>query len=430
MSNEIFGNSVLIVGFGREGKATLHYLKKNKPGIRFAIADEKNIDDANDIETYSGNGYLNEINAFDTIILSPGVNTRLPKIKEALNQKKHITSATNIFFSEVKGKVIGVTGTKGKGSTCTFLTSLLKTKFSDVRLVGNIGHPALEELDSSTEETIFVYELSSFQLETLKYSPDVAILLNIYPEHLDFHKDLNSYILAKKNITAFQNNSDVLVFNPEHESITEIVKSSNAKKVNYTSNYQELEKNDFKLKGRANRENITAAITCARLFDVSDESINKFIKNTEALKFRLEHIGNYKGIDFYNDSYATNQGAAINAIEALGGNLETLIVGGYNRGVDFRPIANVISNSPVKNLILFPDTGEEIFKLVSDSNRSIHGHKANSMEEAVTMAYKLTSANRSCLLAPGCPSFGIFRDYVDRGEQFNFYVKDKGHIQQ
>lgn len=442
--NEVKGNSVLILGFAREGKSTLKFLKKHYPNIRIGIADknETALVEVTGAELFTGEDYLNAISQFDTIIRSPGINTRIEELVNAKKAGKHVTSATNIFFQHCKNKVIGVTGTKGKGTTSTFISELLKTQYLDVRLVGNIGHPALEELQTATAETIFVYELSSFQLEDCRYSPNIAVLLNIYPEHIDFHKNFEAYRDAKSSIANFQCETDYLIYNTAHQSISSISASSKAKNINYGApnnasclangyfyleNEPLIEETAFKLVGRANKENLLAAITCARLFSVSKENIASFITNVKALPYRLEYLGNFREIDFYNDSYATNQRAAVNALDALGNKLATLIAGGFDRGFAFDELGEAIAKTNLKNLILFPSTGEKIWQIVTKTNSSIQPHFVNSMEEAIEIAYKNTAPHNACLLAPGCPSFGIFKDYKDRGDAFVRCVVEKEH---
>lgn len=447
--SEIKGNSVLILGFAREGKSTLKFLKTHYPHIKIGIADknEASLTGLTDIELFSGEDYLKSTEQFDTIIRSPGINTRTEELLSAKNRGAHITTATNIFFSRcaeknIGGKIIGITGTKGKGTTSTFISELLRMEYSDVRLVGNIGHPALEELETATSETIFVYELSSFQLEDCRYSPNIAVLLNIYPEHIDFHKNFEDYRDAKSSIANLQSETDYLIYNSSHESIFSIAQGSKAKKIHYGSsvgscfiengyfylnNEPLIEENAFKLVGKANRENLQAAITCAQLFSLKKENIRNFIANVKALPYRLEHVGKYRGIDFYNDSYATNQRAAVNAIDALEEKIETLLAGGFDRGFAFDELGEAIAKTKLKHLILFPSTGEKIWQIVAKTNSSIQPYFVNSMEEAIEIAYKNTSKEKACLLAPGCPSFGIFKDYKDRGDAFLRCILEKGH---
>lgn len=441
---EIKGNSVLLLGFGREGKSTLKFLKENYPEIKIGIADKSSLEltHGKGLELFTGDDYLKSIANFDTIIRSPGINTRTEELLTAHKSGKHITTATNLFFSHCSAKIVGITGTKGKGTTSTFITELLKTEYPDVRLVGNIGHPALEELKTASSETIFVYELSSFQLEDCRYSPNVSVLLNIYPEHIDFHKNFEDYRTAKSNIANFQSERDYIVYNPKHESIQSITKSAKANKIHYGNlgntcfidqgyfyleNEKLIEEKVFKLIGKANKENLLAAIACAELFSVSKEQIVQFISNVKALPYRLEYLGSYKNIHFYNDSYATNQKAAINAIEALAEQVETLIAGGFDRGLPFDELGEAIAKTNLKDLILFPSTGEKIWQIVAKTNRSIQPHFVSSMEEAIEIAYKNTPRDKACLLAPGCPSFGIFKDYKDRGDAFIRCVLEKSH---
>lgn len=363
--------SILILGFGREGKATLNFLNKHFPGKKIGIADVK-----------KGKDYLDKLQDYDVIIKSPGI-PYLPEIKKAKEMEKIITSATQIFFENFKGKIIGVTGTKGKSTTASLIYEVLKKGGLDVYLVGNIGQPALELLDKINEDSIIVYELSSFQLEDLKISPHIAVITNIYPDHLDWHGSFENYKNAKLNITKYQSSEDVLI---------------------------------------SNKDGVEAARIIGRVFKIPEEKINKTIENFKPLPHRLEFVGEFKGIKFYNDSLATNPHATIFGLQTLGKDVETLIAGGFDRGVDYSILGPAIVKSNIKNLILFPTTGEKIGKVVSRQTSDIRQFNIKTMEEAVKIAFENTSPGKIILLSPASASFNMFSDYEDRGNQFKKYI--------
>ncbi len=363
--------SILILGMGREGQVTLKFLKKYLPETQIGIADQKD-----------GENYLDKIKDYGIIIKSPGVPI-LPEIKKAKEQGKIVTSATSIFFDLCKGKIIGVTGTKGKSTTSAMIYEVLKQGVLDVYLVGNIGKPSLELLDKINENSIVVYELSSFQLADLTKSPHIAVITNIYPDHLDWHGSFENYKKAKENIAKYQTSEDVLI---------------------------------------SNKDGAQAAGIIGKLFKVSEEKINRATGNFKPLPHRLEFVAEISGIKFYNDSLATNPHATVFGLKTLGNDVETLIAGGFDRGVDYSILGSQVANSKIKTLILFPDTGEKIWKAVKKAGGSQRKLNANSMKEAVKLAFEKTSKGKICLMSPASASFNMFSDYEDRGNQFKKYV--------
>ena len=367
--------SILILGMGREGKATLDFLKKNFPEKKIDVADQKD-----------GPDYLDKLNDYDVIIKSPGI-PYLTEIKKAKSNGKIITSATNIFFAEFKGKIIGVTGTKGKSTTTSMIYQVLKSGGLDVYLVGNIGKPALDLLDEIKKDSIVVFELSSFQLADLNKSPHIAVITNIYIDHLDWHGSFEDYKKAKENIIKYQNKTDILISNKDRAETARII---------------------------------------GRLFKIPEEKINKAIKNFKPLPHRLEFVAEKNGIKFYNDSLATNPHATIYGLNTLGEDVETLIAGGLDRGVNYSILGPAIAKSKIKTLILFPDTGEKIGKVVRHQSLDIRQFNAGNMEEAVRIAFEKTSKGKICLMSPASASFNMFKDYEDRGNQFKSWVTKLG----
>ncbi len=451
--DEIRGSSALVVGFGREGKSVLSWLRLHYPQLRVGVADKNGAPGYSSEETkdgvtvYTGEGYLSRVAEYETVIRSPGVS---PYSRELLTYKNgggHITSATNIFFSRVKGMTIGVTGTKGKSTTSSLIAQLLKVRYPDVRLVGNIGIPMLDSLDTATEKTVFVMELSSHQLYDCRYSPHIAVMLGIVPEHLDYYPDLMSYAKAKANIVAHQTTDDVLVYNPAHTILRTLISPSPARRIAYGSEaagdhritidqgvitvHQQGESMpvialaDIPLLG--NQENVLAAVAVASVLGASPELIARAITPFQPLPHRLEYVGEFLGIRFYNDSLATIPQATIHALSALGSDAVTLIAGGYDRHLDFAELGAYLRKHPVKTLILFPDTGEKIWQAIGQVQEGAIGKfMVNTMKEAVRLAYDTTPKGAICVLSPGSASYNLFRDYADRGEQFKHWVHALG----
>jgi len=443
--NEIQGKKILILGFGKEGQSTLSYLKKHHPDLDIEIADQKEIEITNKhIKTHIGKDYLNLLQEFDTVIRTPGIPNRLPEIQNYIKSGKHLTSATNIFFSQVKSKTIGITGTKGKSTTTSLIYHILKSSFPNTHLVGNIGIPMLDLLDKLNSESIVVAELSSHQLEDCRYSPHIAVLLEIVPEHLDHAGTFENYILSKSNITYFQNSTDYLVFNPAHIETNRIAQETKATKITFSLTNKDsfayaeqgtlylkprvkvIDVNEIPLISRGNQENSLAAISTCSIFNIPVELITSHLKTFQPLEHRLELVGKFKEIIFYNDSISTTPQSTINAIDAFA-DLETLIVGGYDRGLDFSPLVDKILDSKIKNLILLPTTGEAILAKIKDSEKSYSQIKISSvktMDQAVEFAFKETSPNKICLLSPAASSYTSYTSFEERGNHFKNLIKE------
>lgn len=425
--SEIKGKKILIVGFGREGKSVFSYLRKNCRGIEISVADRNHnaVKYLQHLETFSGEDYLSKIGKFDTVIKSPGIPP-----SGLFRKARHLTTPTNIFFEKCKGTVIGVTGTKGKSTTSTFIAHILafgrakkmrsRTYQPDIRLIGNVGKPALDYLDGATERTVFVMELSSYQLMDIRYSPRVAVLLPIYEEHLNYHGGFANYVKAKANITKFQTPDDFLYYYEANKYCREIAKKSCATKVPFKKFV-----GDTPLLGEANRINSGAAIAVATHFVIKGKIILNAINSFAPLPHRLESVGKYKGIEFINDSLATIPEATMHALEAFGERAQTLIAGGFDRGVSFTRLGKELSKSFVKTLILFPDTGEKIEAALksADPKSKIRIFKTDEMTEAVRLAYKHTPKGAVCLMSPASTSFNLFKDYEERGNKFKEAVR-------
>ena len=383
--NELKDKKILILGFGREGRDTLRFLKKLFPKKKIGIADQK---------FYKN--YLKKIKDYDVVIKTPG----LPFKKLTRNDLVKVTTQTEIFFENCPGKIIGVTGTKGKSTTAFLISQILKK----ARLVGNIGKPALSSLLTAKPNDIFIYELSSHQLYNLKKSPHIAVLLNIYPEHLDYYRNFNQYLSAKANITKYQTKKDYLIYNSQDPLVKKIAQKSKAKKIPIKGKYYQLD--------------IAAARAVGKIFKVPWPEKFKFLPH------RLEYLGKFKGIEFYNDSLSTIPETAIEALDYLGDKVQTLILGGFDRGLDFKKLAKRILKSKVKTLILFPTTGKRIWQEIKTGRERFSTYFIKSMKEAVKLSYKHTEPGKICLLSPASPSFGIFKDYAERGNLFKKFVKN------
>src|SRR3989338_7348318 len=360
---ELATKKVLLLGFAREGRDTLLFLRKKFPKKVIGIADQNPnaFEGKKDkVKLYLGKNYLKALKEYEVIIKAPGI----PPFKVApFLKKSHIvTSQTEIFFDNCPGTIIGITGTKGKSTTSSLIHAVLKEGGLKSHLIGNIGEPVLQFLDKAKPEDIFVYELSSFQLTNLKRSPAIAVFLNLYPEHLDYYQgNFLAYAKAKANITKYQTQTDFLIYNAKDPFVARIAKRSKAQQLPFGLPKLGLGVPKPSLGIIASLE---PAMLIGKLFSISQKKIQQALKEFKPLSHRLERVGEWKGITFYNDSLATISEATIAALDFLGSKVHTLIAGGYDRGLTFEKLGKKIGESSIKTLILFPTTGEKIWKEV------------------------------------------------------------------
>lgn len=413
--NELKDKKILILGFGREGQDSFLFLRKLFPKKTIGIADMSEAKPPSfgrgfaslNVKWYLGKNYLKKLNSYDVIIKTPGIPFKIIP-KKAL---KIITTQTDIFFDNCPGTIIGITGTKGKSSTASFIYQTLKKAGLKAHLVGNIGQPVLSylkevkeaEVKEAKPRSIFVYELSCHQLYNLKQSPHIAVLLNIYPEHLDYYRNFREYAQAKANITKYQTKDDYFIYNAQDKEVKKIARASKAKKIPVQGKYYQLD--------------IAAAKAVAKIFKIPE------LKKFEFLPHRLEFVSKFRGIEFFNDSLSTIPETTIEAMDFLGDKVQTLILGGFDRGLSFKKLAQRIKKSRVKTLILFPTTGQRIWQNMLEAKpRTFKHFFVKDMKTAVKLAYEHTEKGKICLMSPASPSFGIFKDYAERGDMFKKFI--------
>lgn len=421
--NKFLNTKVAVLGLGIEGKDAIKFLLSRSADI--TLFDQKNgneLDfsgiDKNKIKLSCGKEYLKGgLNGFDYIVRSPGVYRFIPEIVQAEKLGAVITSAIKIFFDECPGKIVGITGTKGKGTTSTLIYEILTAGGVTTYLSGNIGKPSLELLPDLTNDSWVVMEMSSFQLIDLEISPHVAVILNITEDHMDWHKNHEEYINAKKNIVRFQRENDFAIINEEYETSRSFAELSNGKIIYFSKrNLENKYKEKLLLRGEHNLENIAAAVEAAKVVGVNENTILETVRSFKGLEHRLELVAEVDGVSYYNDSFATGPQPTIAAINSFT-EPETLILGGSDKGLDFGELRNILEKKEnAKNLILIGDIGEKIGGKIKGKNIVNLGYA--SMADIVKTAKEITPEGGVIILSPAAASFDMFKNYKDRGNQF------------
>jgi UDP-N-acetylmuramoylalanine--D-glutamate ligase len=425
---------IAVIGEGVEGKSAVKFLEKH--GAEVEIRDQK-----------YGEGYLDGLDEFDLIIRSPGVKLSdiITHNSELITQ--NVSSQTKLFFDLSPTKnIIGVTGTKGKGTTATLIYEMFKEAGFDAYLGGNIGVPPLDFIEKLDKDSWVVLEISSFQLQDLSKSPHIGVLLMVTSEHLDYHNDEREYIEAKRNLLNFQTENDIAIINRDYPASNESDVNGEGK-VYFFSREREVEEGCFALgnqiilrikgndlpvvdtrelllKGDHNHENVCAATLVAYLAGVRASAITEVLRSFKGLEHRLELVGQINGVEYYNDSFSTTPETAIAAIESFK-NPEILILGGSSKNSNFEELGKVISER--ENIKAIIGIGEEWVRIKSEirnpKSEIIMIEGADSMEKVVIAASKIALPGDVVLLSPACASFGMFENYKDRGEQFKEEVK-------
>lgn len=450
----IVGGGVGVVKFlTKAGAKVLITDLKTKKDLKSSLKKIKNLPVKLILGRHRKEDFINT----DMIIRNPSVPDNSPYLKIAQNNNVLIETDVGIFFELCPAPITGVTGTKGKSTVVTLIYLLLKSKYSDVVLAGNIGTSPLESLKKIKKSSKVVLELSSWQLEGLKVhqkSPKAALITNIYPDHLNRYKNLREYINSKKIIFLFQKPKDFLFLNYDDKVLRKFSKSARSKtyffsKSKILKNFKKaafVENNEIffgkekksifnlknlKLSGEHNISNVLAALSVAKLYEVPSKNIQMVLREFRGLAGREELIAEIKGIKYFNDTTATMPDAVIRAIKTLGLKFPKskiiLIAGGQDKNLNYKHLAQEISKK-VSYLILFPGSASvkikkelKAFKhpkLLSSINSEI-----NSMKKAVKLASKLSERGDIVLLSPGAASFNLFKNEFDRGEQFNKIVE-------
>lgn len=448
---DLQGKTVLIVGAGKSGIAAGELLRKK--GIAYRLYDgnkelSKEELQKNDIWKDCGIilGELPTEILADTglAVLSPGVPTDLPVIAAIREQGIPIWGEIELAYHFAKGRLLAITGTNGKTTTTSLLGEIMQAYFEDVKVVGNIGIPYTSVAADTTDETVTVAEISSFQLETaVDFHPQVSAILNITPDHLNRHHTMECYIETKESITKNQQKEDVCVLNYEDEVLLEFGTSIPIRVVFFSSKrrledgffYEDgviykstggkaekiIETSRLQILGLHNYENVMAAAAMADSFGVPMEVITKVLEQFQAVEHRIEYVVEKRGVKFYNDSKGTNPDAAIQGIRAME-RPTFLIGGGYDKQSEYDEWIEAFDGK-VKQLVLIGQTREKIAECAKK-----HGFTeiafADSLEEAMDICYQNAVEGDAILLSPACASWGMFDNYEQRGEKFKEYARN------
>ena len=450
MSEDYRGRRVLVVGLGLSGIAACELLRSR--GAVVTAADRRTREEldskalaleASGVTLHLGSHPSSLLAGIDLVVSSPGVRTDTPILSETRKRGIPVWGELELGFREIRGTVAAVTGTKGKSTTASLLAAMLRAAGKDVRLAGNIGAPLVREVSESSERTIFVVEVSSFQLETVEsFRPRVAVLLDVTPDHLDWHPDFEAYVSAKSRIFENQREEDVaVVFGGNRLTVSMAEKAKSRKwyfeldclselsphlhldgpwivkhENGVTTPLASLE--EFQLVGRHNRLNAMAASAAAALLGISGEEIGDALVHFQGLPHALEQVAVVDGVRFYNDSKATNVQAVRAALESFDGGI-LLILGGRFKGGDFRDLRDLVA-SKVKCVFAIGESRERVRDALTGAAPV---EIASDLETAVESAHRRASPGDVVLLSPAGSSFDMYRDYRERGERFRAAVE-------
>lgn len=440
--NFLKNKKIAILGLGREGLSTYHFIRKHLPNQPLWLLDQKDTIKSNEeikkdsnVTIITGADYLANLDIYDLILKTPGISF---KDIDTTKIKEKIYSQVELFLKVDSTNVIGITGTKGKSTTSCLIYKVLKDQNIDTKLVGNIGIPIFDEIEHIGPKTTVVTELSSHQLEFLNISPHIGIILNIFEDHLDHAGTVEHYQACKMHMFDFQNENDLAIYCDDNYNLHNIMSKKNYKshiykvKKSYDKECISLKDNQVlyngevlytddgkrNLLGTHNLENIMVVSMIAKLFNLDMAKAKETIDNFHGLEHRLELVGTYNDIIFYNDTIATIPEATIEGINALQ-KVDTLIFGGMDRGIEYDILIDYLIKCPISNLICMPTTGYKIGHIIEEkTNKKIF--YTNSLEEAVQLAKKYTQKGMICLLSPAAPSYEYFKNFEEKG---NFYKK-------
>lgn len=424
---------IALLGYGIEGRSAHRYLARVYPEAHFTVYSQTppTPQALSDEATYRQVEDFHNIMA-DLIVRTPAI------APTSITSNARITSVTELFFTHCPAPIIGVTGSKGKGTTSSFITSILRAAGKTVHLVGNIGVASLDVLPDIAPTDIVVYELSSYQLWDMKISPQTAVVLMIEPDHLDVHATMDDYVAAKRRIAQFQQATDRLVFYQPNSFAQSIAQSSEATKIPYPTpeGFHIANDNFFfnehiicstsavKLPGEHNLLNALAAIAAVWTWVDSGEIIAAGLSAFNGLPHRLAFVTEKKGVRYYDDSIATTPGSVIAALRSFN-QPKVVILGGVGKGADFAPLIAEITQHQIRKVLLIGQEGPKLARQLTAAHfTNFEVIAAATIDPVVTQAAAAAQKGDVVLLSPACASFDMFQSYADRGDKFIAAVKE------
>ena len=441
----IKGKRILLLGYGREGQSTWNVLRRLGTYKVLDIADLKAPAAVPEDGTvwHTGPDYQKCMDDYDVVFKSPGIVLERPENEYRCS----ILSQTEVFFQCFRDQIIGITGTKGKSTVTTLLYHLLKQAGMDALLVGNIGIPALDHMEEVKPDTRIVFELCCHQLEYMTVSPHIGILVNIHEEHLDHYGTMEKYVEAKHHIFKNQGPDDILICNvqclPEEGTCPsgliragmdgsgkelDVVQEQDGTWVHFRGKSFCIPTDEIKLLGQHNYFDIGVAYGVCSILGMDDQVFARGLKTYEPLPHRLQYIGEREGVKYYDDSISTICDTTIQALKTLK-DTDTVLIGGMDRGIDYRELIEYLSDCQVPHIILMEATGkriyQEIHKYYPEFKNRARLILAEHLEDGVKRARQITRPGTSCVLSPAAASYGIFRNFEERGETFSRLVFNK-----
>ncbi|MBQ6084333.1 MAG: UDP-N-acetylmuramoyl-L-alanine--D-glutamate ligase [Bacteroidales bacterium] len=420
------GKRILILGFGREGRSSLAFIQKYLPHAIVGIADKNesafknliinpnNPTNPTNPKLYFGENYFNAINDYDIVLKTPGISL----LGKNVDLSK-ITSQTDLFLEEFHNQIIGVTGTKGKSTTSTLICHLLKESGRDAILAGNIGLPVFDIIENINEKSIIVFELSAHQLQFIHRSPHIGILLNVFEEHLDHFGTFEAYRNAKLNIIRYMGEKDWAVTTDEFSYFA-------SEMMLHTINYQyydfDVDWDRIPLKGEHNKLNIKAALCSIQAFGVPVDEVLPYLKTFKPLEHRQELVGTFRGVTFYNDSISTIPQAAVAALQTIK-NVRFLLLGGYDREIDYTPLVDYLLKNPVAHILFTGKAGERMLSMLEANDYQGDVNKFKDLAEAFEIIRKKAKTGDTCLLSPAAASYDQYKNFEERGRVFKDFAK-------
>lgn len=430
LSEYLQHKKILILGMGREGRSSLAYLQRHVPTASVSLADQKD-PGIPGYPGFYGAEYLTHMQDFDLVLKSPGI----PFVGVPIPPGVEVTCQTDLFLRFADCTVVGVTGTKGKTTTSTLVHEILQAGGVAHVLAGNIGVPVLDVIDACAGQ-VAVMELSCHQLEFMRVSPHIAIFTNLYAEHLDHYDGFDGYAAAKLHIAQFQTAEDLLICGDvpglqaylRDKALPGRVLPIGVDTPDLPPYPMAAAAENPRLPGKHNALNAAFAAAAARELGVPDVAILEGIRRFGGIEHRMEPVGTFRGIRFVNDSIATAPEVVLLELEALQ-DVDTLLFGGLDRGLDYGPFCAALAAGGVRNLIGLPDTGHAICDTLAAAACGKTLYKAADMEDAVRAAYRLTEKGNTCLFSPAAASYNVYRNFEEKGRHFKSLVRQYGECE-